>query len=118
MKAKPKPHLTELSFNLHIGTIESGEIIKDYLTLLQLEYSPKEMDDKYIVNLCKDIQKKLSTLLKNVSRELVTDRTESAVKEVIEHNFGLVYDTLALDMKGQNRIKQLINKIKKENNGH
>lgn len=115
---KKKPYLTELSFNLHIGTIVSGEIIKDYLTLLQLEYSPKELNDKYIVNLCTDIQKRLSTLLKNVSRELVTEKTEDAVKEVIEHNFNMVYDVLALDMKGQNRIKQLIHKIKKEENGN
>lgn len=115
---KAKPHLTELSFNLHIGTIVSGEIIKDYLTLLQLEYSPKELNDKYMVNICKELQKKLSTVLKNVSRELVNERTEVAVKEVIEHNFNLIYDTLALDMKGQNRIKQLIHKIKKEQNGN
>lgn len=115
---RTKPILNELSFNLHIGTIVSGEIIKDYLTLLQLEYSPKELNDKYMVNLCKDVQKRLSTLLKNVSRELVNERTESAVKEVIEYNFGLVYDVLALEMKDQNRIKQLISKIKKETNGN
>lgn len=113
-----KKQLSELSFNIHIGTIVSGEIIKDYLTLLELEYSPKELNDKYMVNLCKDIQKKISTVLKNVSRELVNERTEDAVKEVIEWNFNLIYDSLALPMKDQQRVYSLIKKIKKESNGN
>lgn len=117
MAKTAKKQLSELSFNIHIGTIVSGEIIKDYLTLLELEYSPNELNDKYMVNLCKDMQKKLSTILKNVSRELVNERTEDAVKEVIEWNFNLIYDTLALPMKNQQRVNSLIKKIKKENNG-
>ena len=105
----------EIQFNLKLGALISGEIFKDYVTLLSLEYGGQNgLDDKYITNLCNDLNKRSVTLIKNLGRDIINNGTKEAIQEEIQRNFDVIYDTLALSFENQNRVKQLVNKLKKE----
>lgn len=104
-----------VTFNVKSGSLISGEIFKDYLTMLALQYGTKEEDNKYLFNLCDKTQKNVSTLLKNLSRDIASFGLEHKLIEAeTQRNFNLVYDSLALSVENQKRVASLINKLKKE----
>lgn len=104
-----------VTFNVKSGSLISGEIFRDYLTMLTLQYGTNEEDNKYMFNICDKTQKNVITLLKNISRDIVLFGAEQSLIEAeTQRNFNLVYDSLALSVENQKRVASLINKLKKE----
>lgn len=105
----------EIQFNMKLGALVSGEILKDYTTLLGLEYGEKkDPNSKYLTNLCDKLNKTTTTLLKNLGRDVVNSGSEPVIQSEIQRNFNVIYDTLSLNFENQNRVQQLVNKLKRE----
>lgn len=105
----------ENKLKIKIGTLISSELFKYYLQLSKLEYGVNEENNKYLFNLTDGIEKKMETLIKNVSRDLLTlGIPQASVEQQAQDYFNLVYTVLNLDLKDQNRVLGLVDKLKKE----
>lgn len=100
----------ETIFNKVLGAIISLAISKDYCGYLSAVYD--ERDEKYMRNKFSDVEKSQDKLIKAIGVNMDTARPE--VKEMIEFNSNLIFDSLSLSVNNQNRVYSLIKKLAKE----
>jgi predicted transcriptional regulator with HTH domain len=105
----------EYDFNVVYGCLFSLSVTTEYLDAVRVVMDDRKA--KYVSNKSKEAQKACEFVKTTIEREItkrMNDEQKTIALGAVEQQKQIIYDFFLMDTNDQHRIKQLINKLKRE----
>jgi len=97
-------------FHKKIGLLVAASFCAEYSGYMEAVYDEKGKN--YLRNKCSRLHEQSTKMVELLGHDL--KMIDPKIREVVEFNLNLVYDTLDLEDKNQQRVYSLVKKLRKE----